>query len=307
MVILTYQYGGLGNNLLLASHFLTNAFAYGYELAMPLFVPHAAAFEGTAGPGPWRFGNMDVRPRAGQPVPDACYRVLQLRPGVHAFKRLPWLQRALGVRLVDDVPDRDTDLNSAAYLAQARSPRHLLLPGWRYRDKRHFARHGDLLRRFFRPVKPHREAVERVLATNREQADVLVGVHIRRGNYAEWHGGAFLYSNDTYVRAMRELQALFPAGVRVRFLLFSNEPIPAQDFAGFDTGRATNHPVEDLYAMAGCDYLLGPLSTYTMWASFYGRVPLCHLHRRDQPVTSLAEFQVFEDQETVCRENTATT
>ena len=98
---------------------------------------------------------------------------------------------------------------------------------------------------------------------------------------------------------MREVLALFPAETRVRFLLFSNEPIPAADFAEFDTGRSTDHPVEDMYAMAGCDYIVGPLSTYSMWASFYGRVPLCHLHRPDQPITSLNEFVVFEDQETM--------
>jgi len=95
---------------------------------------------------------------------------------------------------------------------------------------------------------------------------------------------------------MRQMRALFPATTRVRFLLFSNEPIAEADFAGFDTGRSSDHPVEDLYALAGCDYIIGPISTYSMWASFYGRVPLLHLHRPDQPIGSLDDFMVFEDQ-----------
>ncbi|GAC1589984.1 MAG: hypothetical protein NVS3B25_08050 [Hymenobacter sp.] len=82
-------------------------------------------------------------------------------------------------------------------------------------------------------------------------------------------------------------------------MLCSNEPIPAADFDDFDTGRATNHYVEDLYAMAGCDYLIGPLSTYSMWASFYGRVPICHLHRPSHSIHSLDDFEVFEDQPTL--------
>jgi hypothetical protein len=30
----------------------------------------------------------------------------------------------------------------------------------------------------------------------------------------------------------------------------------------------------DLYALAKCDYLLGTLSSFSQWASFYGNKPL---------------------------------
>jgi hypothetical protein len=299
MVILTQYLNGFGNCLLLTSHFLVNAVEHDYELAIPAFESYAPYFEGTASQRTNFLGRLPVRLHPGLPVPDMLYRVLQWRVGPPVLLRLPWLPRLLGVHLVGDVPTGDVDLNSADYLAQACGPRPLLVHGWQYRDKPNFARYGDLLRRFFRPIRPHRDAVAQVLATNRAHADVLVGVHIRRGDYAGWCGGAYLYTNATYVRAMREMRALFPEDARVRFLLFSNEPIPAEDFAEFDTGRSTDHPLEDLYAMAGCDYIIGPLSTYSMWASFYGRVPLCHLHGPDHPVESLEQFVVFEDQETV--------
>lgn len=29
-----------------------------------------------------------------------------------------------------------------------------------------------------------------------------------------------------------------------------------------------------MYLLARCDYIIDPPSTYTMWASFYGNVPL---------------------------------
>ena len=31
--------------------------------------------------------------------------------------------------------------------------------------------------------------------------------------------------------------------------------------------------IGDLYSLAACDYIIGPPSTYTQWASFYGQVP----------------------------------
>ncbi|TGE14041.1 alpha-1,2-fucosyltransferase [Hymenobacter elongatus] len=295
MVILTKDFDGFGNHLLLTSHFIANTAEHNYELLIPSFGPYAPFFEGTARDD---FEGLPVRLRAAPAdVTSLLYQALQSRWGFGILNRLPWLQRRLGLRIQGDENDRNKDLNDPAYLTEARNG-CLLIHGWLFRDKTNFVRHSDLLRRIFRPIAPHQQAIEQVVARNRQAADVLVGVHIRRGDYAGWYGGAYLYKNATYVRAMREMKALFPAHVRVRFLLFSNEPISDTEFAEFDTGRSTNHPVEDLYAMAGCDYIIGPLSTYSMWASFYGRVPLFHLHRPDQAVTALEDFTVFEDQKT---------
>jgi hypothetical protein len=300
MVILTQDLDGFGNHLLLTSHFLVNVVEHGYELAIPSFERYAPFFEGTSKPD---YEGLPVRLKPEEPMLNLLFHTLRLRWGSHIINKLPWLQRLLGVRVMMDQGTDDVDLNGPAYLKAARQGT-LMVHGWQFRDKPHFSEHSDLLRRIFRPIVIHRQAVEQVLTSNRVGADVLVGIHIRRGDYAGWYGGAYLYDNDTYVQAMRAMQALFPATTQVRFLLFSNEPIADEVFAEFNTGRSTNHAVEDLYAMAGCDYIIGPLSTYSMWASFYGRVPLCHLHRPDQPITSLDEFMVFEDQTTVKWEST---
>jgi hypothetical protein len=76
-----------------------------------------------------------------------------------------------------------------------------------------------------------------------------------------------------YRRLLVATQAIMPAQ-EIRFLVCSDEPIDAAAFAGLDVARGTGHLLEDMYALAGCDYLIGPPSTYTAWASFYGRVPL---------------------------------
>jgi hypothetical protein len=47
----------------------------------------------------------------------------------------------------------------------------------------------------------------------------------------------------------------------------------------------------DLHALARCDYIFGPQSTFTQWASFYGNKPLFLLkdtHDRLEP----AKFRV---------------
>ena len=160
----------------------------------------------------------------------------------------------------------------------------LLLSGWRFRDLALFDKHADRIRRFFQPVAPHAGNVEALIRSCREGADVLIGVHIRRGDYKEFLGGRYFYDHQGYAGLMRRAQALFP-GRRVRFLLCSNEPVPAESFQDFDYRLSTNHLVEDMYSLAGCDYLLGPESTYTMWASFYGQVPLYQVYALGQAFT----------------------
>jgi len=52
--------------------------------------------------------------------------------------------------------------------------------------------------------------------------------------------------------------------------------------------------VEDLYALAECDYIIGPPSTYTLWASFYGDTPLWFMeHKGDIP--DLSAFFIAEE------------
>nr|WP_262904602.1 alpha-1,2-fucosyltransferase [Hymenobacter lucidus] len=222
--------------------------------------------------------------------------MLDLVQHPRAFGLLQSASRLLPRRpaLLTDQPGQDYDLNQPAYLDAAR--RGLVLAhGWQFRDKRNFSRHGALLRQLFAPIAPHRTAVATLLGHLRQSAEVVVGVHIRRGDYATYNNGAYFYDNATYARAMRALKEQLPAQQQVVFLLCSNEELNLADFTGLQVQPATGHFVEDLYALAACDYVLGPPSSYSMWASFYGQVPLLHLERPEQAV-ALHDFQVFLDQ-----------
>jgi hypothetical protein len=60
---------------------------------------------------------------------------------------------------------------------------------------------------------------------------------------------------------------------RLRFLICSDEAIDLALFTGLNVIAGTGDVVQDLYALADCDLICGPPSTFNMWASFYGRVP----------------------------------
>ena len=116
----------------------------------------------------------------------------------------------------------------------------------------------------------------------REGLDLLVGVHVRLGDYAEWQGGRYFFQIGEYARWMHEVVAI-QARQRVGFLICSNGDVDELlKINGLHATRGPGSAVADLYALAACDLLIGPPSTFTLWASYYGQVPLHMLESANQ-------------------------
>ena len=171
----------------------------------------------------------------------------------------------------------------------ARRRKVIFLYGWAYRDYAAFDKHADTIRQFFQPTASVQKNVNTLLARCRIKGEVIVGVHIRRGDYKEHREGRFYYEPCQYADLMRATAALFP-GRNVHFLICSNETVDAETFQEFSFSLGNNHIAEDMYSFAKCDYILGPPSTYTMWASFMGQVPLYQIFDPNAAVT-LNDFQ----------------
>jgi hypothetical protein len=80
---------------------------------------------------------------------------------------------------------------------------------------------------------------------------------------------------------------------KVAFLICSNSIPDKSLFRNFNCVMGTNQPVEDMYSFAQCDFLIGPPSTFTGWASFYGQVPVVTISKSDANFT-LADVHVYQ-------------
>jgi hypothetical protein len=129
-----------------------------------------------------------------------------------------------------------------------------------------------VIRDYFTPWEGHLARSRAAIEPARRRLRLLVGVHVRRGDYRTFRAGRYYFSLDQYRDLMRRVEAAFPAE-NVCFLACSDEPLARDTFRGFDVLYGPGHPLEDLYALAACDRLIGPPSTYSAWASFYGDVP----------------------------------
>ncbi len=161
--------------------------------------------------------------------------------------------------------------------------------GWQTRtDTRYLQQTLPQLQQVFRPREEIMQKAEAMVAGLRSDADIVVGVHIRRGDYATWHDGRFFYSLADYHQFMLRVQQML-SPQRVAFFISSNEEFSPSDFEGCRCMRFGKEPsgaILDLYTLSLCDRIMGPFSSYSRWASFIGRVPLCFLEDREQQFTA---------------------
>lgn len=130
----------------------------------------------------------------------------------------------------------------------------------------------------------------------------IVGVHIRRGDYKEWLNGIYYFSDEVYYKVMKNLQKqLLEKGEKVKFLICSNEKINLYNFSELDCFVIPQSSSEkDLYALSKSDYIIGPPSSFSQWASFYGKVPVCYMMCENKELklsdfSRIISFNTFEN------------
>jgi Glycosyl transferase family 11 len=280
VIVIVDKVGQLGNRLFHFAHFIAFAQSYGVRVANPAFEDFAPCFVAFRENLLCRFPTVRSRIRATEQTRSLAFR---------SFDRLARSSRH-PVRVIRLAPGQSCDLRSAEFRRQAERRRMLLVAGWLFRDDASFREHADLLRIVFTPIERHRSRVEHVMSGARRECDVLIGVHVRHGDYRTYAGGRHFHPLDAYVTVMERVTALFPHR-KVRFLVCSDQVENRTALANIRVTPGPGHLVEDMYALAECDYIIGPPSTYSAWASFYGGVPLYHFEDPGAAL-SLADFSV---------------
>jgi hypothetical protein len=272
--------GGLANRLVAFSHFIANAIEYDYKLINPTFDEYCQYFPSLAQN---RFRSYPIHSKFVVDVPFSTFKKI-----LNLTRRLRNSPLHAMISAGDDI----FDLSDPVFLALVRK-KVVFTNGWLFRDYKSIEKHAAVIRSFFKPLPQHAERAAQAVATIKDLADVVVGVHIRRGDYREWRGGSYFYEYDVYREKILQLKSYFRSkGKKIAFLVCSDEKVEQSALQPASVYPGPGHLVEDLYALAGCDYLIGPPSTFSKWASFYGQVPLMHICNPHEAM-ALEKFQVF--------------
>ncbi len=165
------------------------------------------------------------------------------------------------------------------FIESGKAAQYGFINGWETRNSdycREMQSRNDITNAIKILFKPNENITNKVETTfNSEfkrQEETVVGIHIRRGDYKNWQEGKYFYSDDVYIKIMHHIEEIFP---KVKFFCATNDPISPtimKDFSPVYFSNAT--AAHDLYGLSLCDYIIGPPSTFSQWASFYGKVPL---------------------------------
>ena len=285
-LVVAERCGQLGNQLILFSHLIALAEEYGLNVYNPAFWGYADAFAGT------QQAVVPTYPaRRSLAAPDwlrkAAFRTTNLHARALRRGYLPPLPKCALIETLGLTPDYDKDLSTPENRAVIAANRFVYLFGWRYRSFDLFHKHAEIIRDFFRPVR-HQDMVERFIAALRARYEVLIAVHVRQGDYAAHENGRFFLSTEFYGEMLKTVSGQLE-GEKTVAIIFSNVQQDLSLFTGVDVVAGPGEAIADLSAMSRCDYIFGVPSTFSRWASFYGKVPLATMDR-DTNFLPLADF-----------------
>ncbi len=184
-------------------------------------------------------------------------------------------------------------LNFEVWKESRKKYKNYLIEGWVGIDLSPLHLYRNQLKTYFEPTKEIIDNVRSLIENAHQNADLLIGIHMRRGDFKEYRDGLFYFEDEVYIRHMQRITELFKEK-KIVFYLTSNEPIQESNFSSFNIILANNQIVEDMYCLSECDYIIGPVSTYSMWASFIGEKPLCQLMDRNYNI-ELKDFKIINN------------
>lgn len=147
--------------------------------------------------------------------------------------------------------------------------------GWLFRNPVGLDKYYSEIKEYFKPKDIYYSRSLEAVSALRNKFKLIVGVHIRQGDYKTWEGGKYYYSGkevgeilSDYVNYQKQFTV-----AEICFLICSDGLVSEDDFKGLNIYRGPGTEITDLYALSLTDLIVGSNSTYGSWASFYGNIP----------------------------------
>jgi hypothetical protein len=167
----------------------------------------------------------------------------------------------------------------------------IFLKGWMLRDYVSLALNKTLILDFFALKKPIKDKIISYMNRLKSESTSVIGIHVRRGDYKNFMQGKYYYSDNDYMYIMSRMTYL--VGDNIIFLICSNEKVDTTQFNEYNIVPGPGNSIEDLYCLSLCDYIIGPPSTFSLWASFVGSKLLYHIEDSRKPFV-LNDFSISQ-------------
>ncbi len=149
----------------------------------------------------------------------------------------------------------------------------VLFNGWLFRNKAGLEKHRQQVMHKFRPAAEFQEQIDQFWGELPVDS-YKIAVHIRRTDYKQHLDGKYFFEIERYLKEMEARIAAHP-DKSICFVIFSDEPRQLVEFKSINSRHqvviSQNPAIVDLFLLCKCDEIVGPPSTFSQFASWYGQ------------------------------------
>lgn len=207
------------------------------------------------------------------------------------------------LRLIPCVDYDSNNMTSAQREQRLLSSRNAIVEGWNVRYIGLLPEYMDEIRQLFAFDDSITADVRRNMLPT-DNATVSIGLHIRRGDYKTFIDGRHYFTDKDFMDYLALLLENFK-GKRCNIYLCTNDKKLDKDFflrtirskeewndchIAFPHGSGQ----EDLCLLSECDFIIGPVSSYSLIATMYGKARclwMSHKRRTELPLSLFRDFQ----------------
>ena len=175
------------------------------------------------------------------------------------------------------------------------SKKHVAVVGWEARWYDLFLKYKQEILELFAFKDYVAKACAPILA-EATKGSCRLGVHIRRGDYAIWNDGKYFFSDEVFLKLIKEFVTQHPD--TSVFICGNDTSLDKgryqKELKGTHVIFPKGNAAEDLYVLSECNYLIGPPSTFSLTASMYHDTPLYWIKDAEAPLTE-SSFGHFDE------------
>ena len=214
------------------------------------------------------------------------------------------------LKLLPTASFKHSDCDRAALERKMLRHKHIVVSGWNVRFYDLFLKYRKEICELFTldeqytaPVKAKMppsvmSSAPSSVMSSEVETSLALGVHIRRGDYAQWCNGQYFYDDNVYIRHINRFAELPPGKTIHVFLSTNDSQVSAEAYQQSCPKVVIHHfkgsAPEDLFMLSECDYLIGPPSTFSLVAAMYRDIPLYRMDVADEQQMTPESFRLFD-------------
>ena len=209
------------------------------------------------------------------------------------------------IGLLPNASFKHSDCDREALERKMLRHRHIVVSGWNARWYDLFLKYRQeivdlftLDEKFTAPVKAKMQEAEAPFSLLPPPSILRLGVHIRRGDYAQWADGIYYYEDEVYVCHINRFAEQHQDKTIHVYLSTNDGQVTAEHFQQRCPQVRIHHlqgsAPEDLFMLSECDCLIGPPSTFSLVAAMYRDLPLYRMDSADENKMTPEAFRLFD-------------